>query len=84
MLRFSGVGSRFGLNESYVEAQLAGAALSMTALMDHIGDGNYGLEMSREHVESLAKNPKQVGAFKGNMNIANEACGLDIEEDIME
>ena len=56
----------------------------MTTLMDHIGDGNYGLEMSKEHVESLVKNKRQVGAFKSNMKIANEPCGFDIEEDIME
>lgn len=85
MLRFSGVGSRFVLNEPYVETQLVGGALSMAALMGHIGDGNYGLEMSKEHVESLARNPKQaLGTFKSNVNMANESCGLDIEEDIME
>lgn len=84
MLRFSGVGSKFVLNEPYVESQLVGGALSMTTLMDHIGDGNYGLEMSKEHVESLVKNKRQVGAFKSNMKIANEPCGFDIEEDIME
>ena len=85
MLRFSGFGSNSSiLNEPYVETRLLRGALSMAALMGHVGDGNHSLEMSKEHVESIVKNQKQViGAFKGNMNMANESHGLDIEEDIM-
>lgn len=85
MLRFSGVGSTSSsINEPYVETRLIRGTLSMAALVGHIGDGNHSLEMSKEHVESLAKNQKQVaGAFKGNMNMANESHSLDIEEDIM-
>lgn len=85
MLRFLGAESKSPASrESHLESQLVEGSWSLAALIRYVEEGDHGLGMSKEYIESLQRNQKQNGgALKGNTSVGSFPGAFDIEEDIM-